>query len=125
MQWFMQWREQLDKKGFAAGPTAGRILGYKGHVPGKQNQVGVASNEYDALRCAHRYSSYNLALGCAVRTTRLLALNIDGAARALGSRGHSEKSYASLAKGSGRVTASDTVSMLVLMCVCSCCSAVD
>lgn len=47
MQWFMQWREQLDKKGFAAGPTAGRILGYKGHVPGKQNQVGVASNEYD------------------------------------------------------------------------------
>jgi hypothetical protein len=44
----MQWREPLDKKDFAAGPTAGRILGYKGHVPGKQNQVGVASNEYDA-----------------------------------------------------------------------------
>ncbi len=41
----MQWREPLDKKDFAAGPTAGRILGYKGHVPGKQNQVGVASNE--------------------------------------------------------------------------------
>jgi len=64
MEWRMQWREQLDKKGFAAGPTAGRILGYKGHVPGKQNQVGVASNEYDALRC-RAPSRYN------VRCTRL------------------------------------------------------